>query len=44
MRKVMRKILILPGSTLLLVLLCGQVQANTLRCERDLISRGDNQG
>jgi len=40
----MRIINLLLGSTLLLALLGGPAQANTLRCERDLVSRGDNQG
>ncbi len=44
MRYTMRKYPILVGSTMLLVLLGAQAQANALRCERDLVSRGDNQG
>lgn len=40
----MRKVTILLSSTLLLALLGGNAQANSMRCDRDLISRGDNQG
>ena len=40
----MRKILILLGSTLFLGLVATGAQANSMRCDRDLISRGDNQG
>jgi hypothetical protein len=43
MRYTMRKFPIMVGSTLRLALIGAQAQANTLRCERDLVSRGDNQ-
>jgi hypothetical protein len=42
--KIMRKATLLLSSTLFLALLGTSAQANTMRCERDLISRGDNQG
>ena len=40
----MRKSFILLGSTLILVLLGGNAQANSMRCDRDLITQGDSQG
>jgi len=42
--QIMRKFLILLSTTLMLGLLGSSAQANTMRCERELISRGDNQG
>jgi hypothetical protein len=42
--RIMRKATLLLSSTLLLALLGSSAQAHTMRCDRDLISRGDNQG
>lgn len=40
----MRKSLVICSTIFLLGLLGSNAQANTMRCDRDLISRGDTQG